>query len=159
MFDLGDVKRKLASGKTVDELMSEFDWKGFESGVADIFSHNDFRTKLNFRFKNSKRYEIDLVAVRNNNVFCVDCKEWSMGRHKATALKTAVLKQEERVKEFKKFLRKNIVAKTVLKIENSADIVPLVVTLYDENIVKHGSTFVVPSWKLNTFLLNFESLL
>lgn len=50
--------------------------------VSDIFGNNNSSVKRNLRFKTNRRYEIDLLAIKNNEIFAVDCKEWGKGRNK-----------------------------------------------------------------------------
>lgn len=157
MFVLEEIKELLSRGKTLEEVMDSVNWKDFESGISEIFSENNFKTRRNFRFKTKRRYEIDLIAVRGKNVFCIDCKGWSRGRHKTVALKRAVENQEERINEFHKFLKANLIARKMIGVTNDAKIIPLVVTLYEESIIKHSSTWIVPSQKLNSFLNEFEN--
>ena len=79
MVDLAGMMKEMESGKELDEILQKYDWKFFEGFVSDVFKENDFQTKLNFRFKTTKRFEIDVVAARNNKIFCIDCKWWVGG--------------------------------------------------------------------------------
>jgi Holliday junction resolvase-like predicted endonuclease len=128
-------------------------WKKFEQFVADIFRANEFRVRQNFRFKTSKSYEIDILAIGQRYSFCVDCKQWSGGRYKKGALGIAVSNQQRRVKELKKLLKKNVIARDMLK---TGRLYPLIVTQMEEDLLKEGETWVVPVEKLNSFLLNHE---
>jgi Holliday junction resolvase-like predicted endonuclease len=159
MLDLEETRKEILSGKSIEDVMERFDWRGFESNIAQIFSENDFVVRKNFRFKTTRRYEIDVVAVRGENVFCVDCKEWSRGRNKTSAIRQAASKQASRTKSLEKFLERNNIARSMVKIVECAEFTPVVVTLYEENVTKHGDTFVVPSAKLNSFLIDFEKFL
>jgi Holliday junction resolvase-like predicted endonuclease len=147
-MNVEEIKTMLEKGK-IEEVLEKFDWQSFEIFVAEIFIANDFRVERNFRFKTGRRYEIDLVAIRSNTVICADCKHWSRGRHKKSGLKHAVAEQERRLEEFKK-IRKNL---------KNCRFYPLIITLFEEEIVKEGRTFVVPVWKLNNFLCNLERYL
>lgn len=155
MIDLERIKKLIVRGKSAEEVFGEFDWKGFEDVVSEIFVANNFHVKRNFRFKTKNRFEIDVVATNSFNVFCVDCKEWSLGRSKNAALKIACEKQEMRLKEFKKFLKKNLIAQKLLKLSEEKNFLPILVTLHQEDIIKHNETFVIPIKKLNYFLNNF----
>jgi hypothetical protein len=44
----------------------------------------------------------------------------------------------------------------MLKISLNQKFYPLVVTLFQEDVVKENETFVVPVWKLNSFLVELE---
>lgn len=158
MADLEKISRQVLRGKTIEETIEKFDWKDFEQTVSDIFRQNDFRITNNFRFKTRRRYENDLIAVRGDLVFCVDCKRWSSGREKRWGLAKAAKEQKERAAEFSKFVRSNPIARTMMKIPHEA-FVPMIVTLHQENVLKEGRTFVVPVKKLNAFLLNFYDII
>lgn len=157
MLSLEELKTQIMKGKSIEEILKKSDWKNFESVIARIFEENNFLTKLNFRFKTKRRYEIDIIAIRNNKIFCVDCKLWDKGRYKKTSLKYSITTQEKRVKEFRKFLKKNPIARSMLKIESDFTVYPLLITLYEENMIKEKETFVIPAWKLNSFVNELES--
>lgn len=154
---IDEIEFQLQKGKVIEDILEKYDWKIFESIIGEIFQENGFNTKQNFRFKTRKRYEIDIVAVRNNRIFCVDCKWWGKGRYKKTGLKNAIASQEKRVKELQKFLKKNPIARDILKITRNYTINPLIVTLHEEDIIQENTTFVVPVWKLNRFVTEEEN--
>jgi Holliday junction resolvase-like predicted endonuclease len=158
MIDFEYLQQQLEK-KPLEEVLSKLDWKEFEKFVAEIFRENNFHVKTNFRFKTKRRYEIDLIATRGNFVICADCKDWSSGRHKKTALRYAAKEQEERIKEFKRFLKKNPIAKGLLKISQTPHFVPLIISLLQEDLLIEGKTIVSPVWKLNNFLVELESYL
>ena len=139
-------------GRTIEKFVEEIDWKEFENFVKEIFSANGFKSIATFRFKNDKRFEIDIVAVENNLIFAIDCKEWDKGRHKSSGIKRAAEDQIRRIKEFERFLKNNPIAQTKLKVNSNAKIIPILVTWYDEMIDRHENCYVIPIWKLNSFL-------
>lgn len=152
---LEEIRKDMLKGKPLEEVLENFNWKEFEDTVAEIFAINGFKIKKNFRFKTSKRYEIDVIAVKDEHVLCVDCKEWGRGRYKKTSLIYAVEKQEKRTKEFRKFLNKNLIARSSIGIKNQS-LEPLIVTLFQEDLIKEKEVFIVPVWKLNSFLIEIE---
>lgn len=158
MVDLEKIERKVLRGYDVADTLEKFDWKEFEETVGDIFRINDFVVKNNFRFKTKRRWENDLLSVRCGLVFCVDCKRWAQGRDKKWDIRKAAKKQQERTSELRKFVKSNPIARSMLKIP-SLTFVPLVVTLYQENVLKVGKTFVVPVEKLNSFIVNYDALI
>ena len=157
MIDLEEIKAAALEGKQLEEILQKFNWKEFEEFVAEIFRNNGFRVKQNFRFKTKNRYEIDLLAISNRHVLCIDCKEWGRGRYKKSGLKQAAGKQEKRLKEFRKFIKKNLIAKKMLKISQDSNFYTLIVTLFEEDLLKENETIVVPAWKLNAFLIDMNS--
>ncbi len=151
-----EIESKIKQGKNIEDVLEKYDWKKFEQTIAEIFQENSFHTKQNFRFKTKRRYEIDILATKEDRIFCIDCKWWGRGRYKKAALKSAVDLQENRSNEFGKFLKKNIIARNLLKVDKFK-IYPLLVTLHDEAMVKEGKTFVIPIWKLNRFVTEAEN--
>lgn len=107
----------------IEDTIEEFDWKDFEEIVADIFTDNNFKVKQNFRFKTKRRYEIDVLAIKDNVVLCADCKQWGKRRYKKTSLKYYVREQERRVKDKKVSKKKSSSAEFVedKNSENTSD--------------------------------------
>jgi len=97
---------------------------------------------------------VDIVAAKNNMTFLIDCKQWSTGRYKTSAIKKSAKDQEERLEKFQKFIKNNPIAKTGFKIKNSQNFISIIVTWYEEELIKYCQTSIVPIWKLNEFLLN-----
>ena len=157
MLELEKIKSEIFKGKTLEEVLKGIDWREFENFVSEIFSKNEYFVKRNFRFKTSRRYEIDLVASRKNLTFCVDCKNWSGGRNKKSGIIFAVEKQYLRVQELRKFMKGNLIAKKLLAFEEKTRVLPLIVTFLQEDVLEENGVFVVPVWKLNSFLLNAEN--
>jgi Holliday junction resolvase-like predicted endonuclease len=154
MLELKKIKN--SDEKEIEERIKKYSWKDFEKIVADVFITNDFWVKRNLVFKTKRRYEIDIIAKRLNVMFCVDCKSWNRGRYKRSGLAKAAILQEERIREMKKFLSKNLVLKDKLKLDEKMKVIPLIVTLFEEDLVKYSKTIFVPFWKLNSFLQKLE---
>jgi len=147
-MELQSLENELHKRKQIEEILKTQKWHEFERVVAEILQVHDFETKLNFRFKTKCRYEIDIVGIRNNLILCVDCKKWSGGRYKTTALKKAAERQKERVEELKKF-------KTPWFSERKK-LIPLIVTLMEEELREVDGVTFVPISKLNSFLLSID---
>lgn len=156
MVELEKIEN-LAKRAPIEEILENFDWKDFEEIVAEIFRRHDFIVRKNFRFKTKRRYEVDIVAVRQNLVFCVDCKRWSGGRYKKSGIKKSVEMQEKRTEIIKNILDKNPILRKALKIKDKFEVKSLLVTLMEEDLAKEKNTFIVPVFKLNSFLLEIEN--
>jgi len=141
------LEKMLESGLSLEEAFQTINWKEFEESVAEIFEKHDFKVKKNFIFKTSKKYQIDLIAERGELVVIVDCKQWGKHRYKTSALKKAALKQNERKEELKKILG------------SEKKILPIIVTLVDENFYEFEGVFIVPLFKLNSFLTEIHQFL
>lgn len=144
----------------VEEAAGKISWQEFERLVSDILKENGFAVRKNFRFKSDRRYEIDLIAVRNNLVLCIDCKQWKQGRPKKHGLVKAVGQQEDRLKNFVEFLKQDRKLQKELYVKPSDSMFQsLIVTLLQEDIVEENETFVVPLYALNSFILEVEKYL
>ncbi len=156
MIDLNEIKQRILEGEQIENIIQKIDWKEFEKLIAEILKKHDFSVHNNFRFKTDRRFEIDVLAIRNKTSLLIDCKQWGRGRYKKTGLKYSVKEQKERVKQLKKFLKNNPMAQTKLKIKKTTKFTPLIVTWFEEDLIKHEEVFVVPIWKFNQFLLNLS---
>ncbi len=142
MVQLNEIKTRLSKGELIEDIIRDINWHEFENFAATIFKEHDYDVFQNFRFKTKNRYEIDLLVVKSNLVIAVDCKQWGRGRYKKSAIKDSVTKQIKRTKELEKIL-----------VGENLKIKPLIITLFEEDIVKHENVWIVPVWKLNEFLL------
>jgi Holliday junction resolvase-like predicted endonuclease len=141
---LEEIEKMIREGKTVEEILSSVDWREFEEKVEEIFKIHSFKTKRNFRFKTSKRFEIDIIAEKRDLVFIVDCKQWGKGRYKTSPLKKAAERQMERAEAIKQTF-----------IGHNKKIIPIIITLFDECIYEFNGVFIIPVFKLNNFLLEY----
>lgn len=158
MVELGEIE-KLARKIPLEEILEKHDWREFENIVAGIFKANGFSVRKNFRFKTKERHEVDVLAVKQNLIFCVDCKKWKGGRYKKSGIKVAVKNQERRTGILRNFLKRNPIAIQILKIGKNLRFCSLIVTLMEEDIIQEEKTFIVPIFKLNSFLLELERYL
>jgi len=156
------LRNRLSIGNRSDEmlesLLSRFDWRTFESTVAEIFAANGFFVRKNLRFKTDRRYEIDIIASNSRDVFCIDCKDWSGGRYKRSGLRIAAEAQILRTKELENFVSGNSIARHKLRINPNSVFYPTIVTLFEEDvsdIVDVEGVHIIPVWKLNSFLNSF----
>jgi DNA-binding transcriptional MerR regulator len=154
MKTLEEIQHALKAGMTIEEIAEKLSWKEFESLCSEILEEHDFEVKKNYRFKLKSWFEIDILATkpfRNYTIgLVIDCKHWGIRKGKKSALKRAALKQEERAKQLKK-------ANTILL--GRLETFPLIVTLMEEDIKRVENIWIVPIFKLNSFLLNLEEYL
>jgi len=78
MISLEEIKQQLLEGKQIEEIIKDVKWQEFEKLVSEILEKHGFKCWNNFRFKTSRRYEVDIVAAKNNTTFLIDCKQWDM---------------------------------------------------------------------------------
>jgi len=155
-MDLNQIKQRIQLGEEIEKVVEEIDWKEFEKLIAEILKKHDFNVHNNFRFKTNRRFEIDVLAIRNRTSLLIDCKQWGKGRYKKTGLKYSVKEQKERANQLKNFLKNNPIAQTKLKIKKTTKLIPLIVTWFEEDLLEHENVFIIPVWKFNQFLLNMS---
>lgn len=126
----------LKNGATIDEVATHLDWQDFEGLVAKILETKGFSVIKNL-ILTKPRMEIDVVGVRLGIAVLIDCKHWK--RQSQSTLKNAVSKQIKRVKHY--------VAKT-----NGAMAVPVIVTLYQEQLSFIEKVPIVPILRFSSFV-------
>jgi len=156
MIDIEKIKDKILRGEQIENVVEDIDWKQFEEFIMEILKKHDFIMFQNFRFKTDRKFEIDIISSNRNNILTIDCKHWNRGRYKKSGLKYAVEEQKHRLEEFKKFVNNNPIAKNKFQINEKTKFTPLIVTWFEEDLLKHENTFIVPVCKLNEFLLRLS---
>jgi hypothetical protein len=140
-----DSMFKINSLEELAKLSKEVKWQYFEKLVAWIFEQNDFKVGVNkvITFE-GKRRQFDVIAERFRNLFLIECKKWSGKRYRTSQLKKAVKEHLEKCLLYKEKYNK--------------EIMPLIVTLIEEDIKTYEGVHIVPIEKLNTFINRFDEL-
>ncbi|MEM2109289.1 MAG: hypothetical protein QW327_02250 [Candidatus Odinarchaeota archaeon] len=137
----------------IEDLSEALNWVQFEYLCMKIFEYNDFECKIHYCFRDGdKRFEIDILAYRDNLILAADVKHWSARQGKRSLLVKYVEKQDSRTRRLvnsEKFLEDY----SHLPVKS---LIPLVITWYDENIQFHERVPIIPIYKLNNFLNTFE---
>ncbi|HXV66934.1 MAG TPA: restriction endonuclease, partial [Nitrosopumilaceae archaeon] len=129
----------IRQGAPIDDVSIYLNWKDFEGLVAEILESKNFEIKKNLVLTNP-RMEIDVVGINHGIAVLIDCKHWK--KMSVSSLGVIVKKQVKRVKHF--------VAKT-----QEAMAVPVIVTLYQEEISFIDNVPIVPILQLSSFLDEF----
>lgn len=127
------------NGMDLDSVSELLDWKDFEGLAAEILESKNFATIRNL-ILTKPRMEIDVIGIRLGIALLIDCKHWK--RQSYSSLKNAVKKQIERTKQY--------VSKT-----NGAMALPVIVTLYNEQIDFIDKVPIVPIIQLPSFVDEF----
>ena len=133
---------KLGKKKDLEAYSSFLNWKEFEEHVERIFRSFDFLTRRNTRFR-KPRAEIDLVALKNNLTFAVDCKHWkrTVGHSSMNAISNRQLLRAQRLVDRHRHVK----------------VIPMIVTLHDESLhILENGVPIVPIHKVSDFILNWE---
>ena len=129
----------LEKGFPIDEISIALNWRDFEGLTAKVLTEKNFAVIKNMMLT-KPRMEIDVVGIRLGIAILIDCKHWK--RYSSSALSTAVKKQIERTKQY--------VAKTP-----GAIAVPVIVTLYQDNVAFIGNVPIVPISQFASFVDEF----
>lgn len=133
-------------------------WKDFEGLVSNILTANSFSCTESFRRRGTsdvKGMEIDVIGIRGRTALSVDAKMWSVRGGKASALRTAAEKQKERTNRLTTQLER-LSKKIHLITKGQYRIFPIIVTWLVEEVEMHEGVPVVPVFKLNGFIQDFE---
>ena len=126
-------------GASIDEVSSLLNWKDFESLVSEILESREFDTIRNV-ILTKPRMEIDVVGLKNGVAILIDCKHWK--RLSYSSLETAVNKQIARTKRYV----------TKEKIQAA---IPVIVTLYQEEVKFINKVPIIPIFQLDSFCEEF----
>jgi len=126
----------ITNGYPIEEVSECLDWRDFEGLVSQILLENGFEVEKNV-ILTKPRMEIDVVGVKLNVVILIDCKHWK--RMSNSALIEIVKKQVNRVKRYASKL-------------TGVMVVPVIVTLHQEEIIFVNKVPIVPIMQLSSFL-------
>jgi len=128
--------------QSIDDLAvvsEEVVWQNFERLTAFIFEKNNFTVKVNtVKTCHKTKRQYDVIAVKGNQTFLVECKKWAGNRYRLSALKKAVEQHKERTRFYE-----------TLTLE---DAIPLLVTFIEEEIQLYEGVPIVSIQKLNSFI-------
>ncbi|MFW9956776.1 MAG: hypothetical protein ACFFCT_01785 [Candidatus Odinarchaeota archaeon] len=146
-------------GMEISEVISLLTWKDFEGLIAGILVENGFRCIESYRRKGNsfeRGMEIDVIGVRGGLVFAIDAKMWGVRGGKSSSLRTAIEKQKVRTKKLVS-QSEHLSRKMKAELQGQYEFVPIIVTWLVEEVELHEGVPVVPVFKFNSFVLDFES--
>lgn len=146
------IEERLREGAPLEELLKKVSWADFEEVCSEVFVANGFRVVKRFRFKSlSRRFEIDVLALREPMAICSDCKHWGLRTGSFSSIVNVVEKQVERVRALASSL-KDLRAKLGLGGWREATLIPAVIILHEKGVEFCEKVPVVPVFKLNSFI-------
>jgi len=141
----------LTLGADFERVCGLLSWSEFENIAAQAFEANGYRVMRNLRFKQaSRRWEIDIIGLKEPLILCVDCKHWKRGWQKAATMK-AVEAQIERTEAFAKALP-NYYQKAKLEEWETATLLPIVMSLTLGPCKFYSNVPIVPVLQLQDFI-------
>jgi hypothetical protein len=139
-------------GMEIADVVDLMTWKDFEGLVASFICTESFRRRGTSHIKGM---EIDVIGIRGHISLSVDAKMWSIRGGKASALRTAAEKQKERTNRLATQLQQ-LSKKIPSMTKGQYTIFPIMVTWLVEEVEMHEGVPVVPVFKLNGFIQDFE---
>jgi Holliday junction resolvase-like predicted endonuclease len=142
-------------GTDIERVCKVLEWKEFENFAATAFEANNFAVKRRFRFKASgRRWEIDVLAISEPIVVCVDCKRWRRGWGNSAITKVAAAQAE----------RTEVLAKAPHSLQRrvgldgwrQAILFPVILSLFPGPVKFYNKVPVVPILQLQNFLDEFQ---
>jgi len=155
---VGIAIRALQLGADFQRVCSLLHWTEFEGIVAQALEANGYSVMRNLRFKQKeRRWEIDILGLRNPVVLCIDCKCWKHGWRNSASLQ-AVEAQIERTRAFANALP-NYAQRIGLEGWTTATFIPLVLSLLPGPFKLCKKVPVVPVLQMQDFIseLPFEA--
>ncbi len=147
--------RALQLGEPNRLVLTALTWQEFEEFVAHVLTFHEFQICHRFRFSDTRRYEIDIVAGRQPVLFCIDCKQYGVRLNKASSLRNAADDQFHRTRALADAFTQFQAKLGCLDWSNPV-LIPMVVTMLIEDIQFHEKIPIVPASLLNAFLLKYE---
>ena len=141
----------IKEGVDIERVCAVLGWAEFEDLVAFALYHREFEVKKHFRVKQvMKRYEIDLVGLKEPLVLSIECKHWKRSWRRAATIDVI----NTQIKRTKALVQSIPEPKDKLGVGkwHEVNFIPLVLTLSNTPIKIYEGVPVVPIFKFNTFL-------
>ena len=146
------------SGSDIERVFKYLSWQEFEEASARILEESGYAVHRRVRFKNEKRkFEIDLLGLRQPLILCLDCKHWMRGSQRSP-LKKAIGEQVTRVEGFVHFFETNRDRFHVEKWKK-AKLLPVMIVLLDVPLQLHEGVPAVPILRFGNFLYELPAAL
>lgn len=141
-----------------EKLSEHLNWHEFENLIVQIFEKNNYTGYHSLIFKDSsQKFQIDVLGIVRNNIFCIDCKHWSYHGGIGT-IKTVVHKQIERTERLSLNLDSHT-SKLGLRHNNSYFLLPIVIVLPDIEIRFVDNVPVIPILRVEDFLYSLPLII
>ncbi|UCE09593.1 MAG: hypothetical protein JSW61_11555 [Candidatus Thorarchaeota archaeon] len=151
--------KAVSLGAEVESVVNRMNWKDFEGMVTSILVEHGFKCTESFRRRGNleiQGMEIDVIGLRGNRIVSIDAKMWGVRKYKSSALKSAAEKQKMRT-ELLCGLLDRLSAKLDGLERKKFTLSPILVTWLVEDVEFSDGVPIVPVFKLNSFLMSFES--
>lgn len=145
-------------GADIERVCDSLTWLEFEDVSIIAFEANNYKTKKHFRFTwANRRWEIDILALKEPLIVCADCKHWHHGWSGSGSRKAAEMQAERTENLFK--ASKSINDKIGIGNWTRAHFVPMILSLAPGNQKFHKGVPIVPVLQLRDFLTSMPAYL
>ncbi len=87
--------RAINLGADIERVCTFLTWLEFEKMAILAFEANNYETKKHFRFKwSNRRWEIDIMGLKNPFIICADCKHWHHKWSRSASVRAASMQME-----------------------------------------------------------------
>ena len=108
----------------IDSVAKALSWQEFENFVNDCLVSTGFKVRTGIIFEEeNRRWQIDLVAVKDQILLSVDCKHWESGNY-PSKFSNAVAHQNESLLPLVRHMRHNGA------LTGTVRAIPLIITLF-----------------------------
>jgi hypothetical protein len=152
------VMKTVELGADIERVCDSLTWLEFEDISITAFEANSYKTKKHFRFTSAnRRWEIDILALKEPLIVCADCKHWHHGWSGSGSRKAAEM-QAERTKNLYE-VSKSINDKIGVGNWKRTHFVPMILSLTPGNQKFHKGVPIVPVLQLGDFLTSMPAYL
>jgi hypothetical protein len=152
------VMKIVELGADIERVCDSLTWLEFEDVSIITFEANNYKTKKHFRFTwANRRWEIDILALKEPLIVCADCKHWHQGWSGSGSRRAADM-QAERTKNLYE-VSKSINDKIGMGNWKHVHFVPMILSLVPGNQKFYKGVPIVPVLQLGDFLTSMPAYL
>lgn len=115
-------------------------WQELEELALKALEAHNFNCEFRKVFTDRTRYEIDVLAKKDNITLAIDCKHYRKTKSRVSVLRREAEKHRKRCEKYAEI--------------SGNKVVPVLLTLLDDSLFYMEGCIVVPLRALNDFLLN-----
>lgn len=141
----------LKIGVSPERAISLLSWKDFEAFCMRGLQIHGMEAIRGLRFKDDRRYEIDVLGIGEKLILLIDCKMWSM-RGRSGKIEPAARDHLRKAKAFDEAMRSGSI-NGLIKESGKSQIIPFIVSWLDTGVVRSKEGVAIVS------LRNFPNFL
>lgn len=150
--------RAINLGADIERVCTFLTWLEFENMAILAFKANDYETKKHFRFRwFNRRWEIDILGLKNPFIICADCKHWHHKWSGSASIKAANM-QMERTKMLAEAF-KALDHRIPVSAWKYAYFIPMILSLLPANRKFYNNVPIVSVLQLRDFLYQVPAYL